>query len=1072
MRRDPRVASTVTLVQMAALAAVLLAPALSLAAPRGRPARPAAPPRAPLQFNRDVLPILADNCFACHGFDAQARKAGLRLDTREGALQRLPSGLTAVVPGKPDSSSLVRRIANHSMPPRNSGKQLTAAQIATLTRWVAEGARYETHWAYLPPVRPQLPAVRDLRWPLNAIDRFVLARLEREGLRPSPVADRRTLIRRLSFDLTGLPPSRAEVEAFLNDRAPGAYERLVDRLLASPHYGERMALKWLDLARYADTHGYHIDSHRDMWPWRDWVIRAFNENKPFDQFTIEQLAGDLLPNATREQKIATGFNRNHPINFEGGAIAEEYHAAYIFDRVDTTATTWMAMTMRCAQCHDHKYDPFSQKDFYRLYAFFHNINEQGLDGNTGNARPYIPVPSPEQEARLAALETRLGELQRSLEQHRAATVATRAEWEPAVEEELRAGRVLGEGLAAHFAMEERDGTTLAEADGRLPSAALEGRPAWEPGRSGTALRLDGKTVARLGGTLGFERHEAFSFGAWLKPDGTGPMTVLSRMDDSQGHRGWDLYLSGNRAYVHLIHQWEGNAIRVNTRDTIDFAAWRHVFVTYDGSGKAAGVRIYLDGEPAPLEVTHDTLTDTIRTEAPALIGRRQAAAPYSGLLDELRVYRRALAPGEVKLLAGLEALRAAAAVPAAERTAEQQQALLTYQLEQRDARYRSLRSEETETRRERDELNRAIPTTMVMEELPEPRETHVLLRGEYDQKGERVTAGTPGSLPPLPEGYPANRLGFARWLVDPRHPLTARVAVNRFWQQYFGQGLVRTAENFGTQGEPPSHPELLDWLATEFVRTGWDIKAMQRLIVTSATYRQVSRVTPALLERDPENRLLARGPRVRLAAEFIRDQALAVSGLLNRQLGGPSVKPYQPPGLWEELAFGGNFTAQTYVQDTGDKLYRRSMYIFWKRTCPPPALQTFDAPEREVCVVRRSTSNTPLQSLVLMNDTTYVEAARKFAERILLEGGATDDARLTWAAEEVLARAPTPPERAELRRLLQRQLARYRADAAAAERLLQVGESPRNPSLNTAELAAWSNLASVLLNLDEAITRQ
>lgn len=803
----------------------------------------------PIDYDRDVRPILSENCFKCHGFDAGQRQAGLRLDTPEGATRRLPSGRTALTPRSLTASEIVERLRasdSRQMPPVYSRKHVTPAEIKIIERWIAQGAKYDPHWAFVAPKRPMPPVVKRISWPRNAVDRFVLAKQEAAGLTPSTEADKRTLIRRLSFDLTGLPPTPAECATFVADKRSDAYERLVDRLLASPHYGERMALQWLDLARYADTHGFHIDSGREMWPWRDWVINAFNQNKSYDQFIVEQLAGDLLPHATRDQRVATGFNRNHPIDFEGGAIPEEYQTAYIVDRIDTTATAFMGLTMRCAQCHDHKYDPISQKEYYRFYAFFNNITEKGLDGNTGNAVPYLKLPTSEQQASLDAFTSRIAALEASTQ----------------------------------------------------------------------------------------PREKTFT-----------PQVV----------------------------NWTRIALRIGL------------------------------------------LTDT--------------PSP------------------------------------------EQSEALTRAYVAQHDTLYKQQIADLDEIRRKMADLDKSIPTTMVMEEREKQRDTFLLIRGQYDHLGEKVTCGVPAMLPPLPAGVPANRLALARWLVAPNHPLTARVAVNHFWQMLFGNGLVRTAENFGLQGERPTHPELLDWLATEFVRSGWKVRAMMRLLVTSATYRQSSVQTPLLRERDPENRLLARAPRFRLCAEMIRDQALAQSGLLVPKIGGPSVKPYQPEGLWEEISFKGSFSQQYFVQDHGEALYRRSMYTFWKRTCPPPALQIFDAPEREFCLVRRSVTNTPLQALTLMNDPTYMEASRKLAERIMTEGGLWPAQRIRFAFLLLLSRPPTSREQSILLSHYEKQLGAFHTHPDDARKLLSIGESKRKATLEASELAAWTTVASILLNLDETITR-
>lgn len=1016
---------------------------------------------APPTYDADIRPILADHCFKCHGFDKRRRFMGLRLDTRDGALATLDSGHRAIVPGDPEASELMRRVqapGERQMPPANEAKQLTAAQIETLRAWIANGAAYEPHWSFVAPQRPALPDVSDAGWVRNPIDRFVLARLDAAGLKPSPEADRRSLLRRVTLDLTGLPPTRDELAAFLADPSPEAYEHAVDRLLASPHYGERMALVWLDLARYADTNGYHIDNERSMWPWRDWVIGAYHENLPYDQFLLKQLAGDLVEQPTRDDLIATGFNRNHPINFEGGAIDAEYQAAYVMDRVDTTTTAFMGLTMRCASCHDHKFDPITTEDYYRFYAFFNNIAEQGLDGREGNAAPTIQVPTAAQETARAQLTDRV-----KTERERLAAMEDGAgerveAW--AATRPVSPG--IDAGLVVHHPLEAVDS---------LAKTTLAGEGSFEAGRVGQAARLDGKGHLDLGDRGQFERTDAFSYGAWVKPDGDGGMAVLARMDDGNGIRGYDLYLSGDKVYCHIIHTWPENAIRVMSKGGLKKDTWNHVFVTYDGSSKAAGVTVFINGRTSAVDISHDTLTDTIRIDKPLHIGRRNPAAPYRGLVDDVRLYDRRLEAWEVAALAGFPDLGELFAKPAAEWTKDERGRLTVHYLLTNEPAYRALADERDTAQRELDRLNESIVTTMVMRERDEPRQTRVLKRGQYDQPGAKVDPGLPEALPPLPDGAPHNRLGLARWLVDPRHPLTARVAVNRYWQMYFGRGLVTTTEDFGTQGERPSHPELLDWLATEFEQ-GWDVKAMQRLIVTSATYRQASRVTPALREQDPQNRLLARGPRFRLPAEFIRDQALAAAGLLNPAIGGRSVKPYQPPGLWEDVAYGAKqYSAQTYEQDHGDALYRRSLYIFWKRSSPPPGMQTFDAPEREYCTVRRSVTNTPLQALALLNDPTYLEAARKLAERAMLTAGDDPAAQAAWCFEEVTCRPPTPAELGILRQQYRAQETAYRASPEQAAALLQSGESPVAAGLDPVRLASLATVASVVLNLDEAVTK-
>lgn len=777
-------------------------------------------------FGRDIRPILSDKCFACHGPDEATREADLRLDRREGLFEQAASGVTPVVAGDSTASELIRRITStdlaEQMPPADVTKQLTDDEKAKLVAWVEAGAKFERHWSFIAPQRAPQPVDIDAAWPRNPIDNFVLARMRGAGLQPSPEAHRETLVRRLYLDLLGLPPTREQVSALVHSQEPDAYEKLVDELLASPHFGERMAMDWLDAARFADTNGYHLDNGRDMSRWRAWVIDAFNKNMPFDQFTIWQLAGDLLPNPSAEQRIASGFNRNHMINFEGGAIPEEYHAAYIVDRVSTTSTVWLGLTVACAQCHDHKFDPITQREFYQLYAFFHNVPEKGLDGNQGNAAPMLQLPTAEQAAQQRILDAQIDALKK-----------------------LTKGHAADEALAKQTA-------------------------------------------------------------------------------------------------------------------------------------------------------------------------------------DELKK---------------LEEARAALAM--------------------------------------------RIPTTMVMEEMPQPRDTFVLVRGQYDQLGTKVQADTPASLPALPADAPRNRLGLAQWLVAPEQPLTSRVIANRYWQLVFGTGLAPTAEDFGSQGEQPSHPELLDWLACELQQSTqpgvagtpqerWNVKAFIKLLVTSATYRQQSHVTPAEHDADPQNRWLARAPRFRLPAELIRDQALAVSGLLKHRIGGASVSPYQPGDLWGELSSredSSNWTAQFFVQSHGDDLYRRSMYTFWKRTCPPVQLSTFDAPDRETCTVRRARTNTPLQALILLNDPTYLEASRKLAERVLRERASDANQRLAFLFETVTCRPPSDDELSILSRILEQQRQHYEQHPEQIDALLSIGESPSDGSLDRLDLASWAMTASAVLNLDETVTR-
>src|SRR5579884_2551013 len=1020
-----------------------------------------------IDFNRDIRPILSEKCFHCHGSDEKARQAGLRLDRRAGATMRLPDGHRAIVPGKPQASELLTRInadPPFRMPPVNSQKTLTASEKQLLREWIAQGAEYKEHWAFVKPVRAPLPKVYLKSWPRNGIDFFILAKLEEEGLHPSPPADRATLIRRVSLDLTGLPPTPQEVDAFLRDTSPNAYEKVVDRLLASPRYGEHMAASWLDCARYADSNGYQADYERFQWPWRDWVIDAYNRNLPYDRFAVEQIAGDLLPNATLEEKIATGFNRNHRINTEGGVIPEEWRVETVVDRVETTSAVFLGLTMGCARCHEHKYDPITHKEFYKFFAFFNNVPETGTgEERPINHPPFIAAPSPEQQTRLASLDTQLKTLQTQVDARAAANADASSRW---VLAELKGEDAsLQQGIVARYRLAAAPVVAL----GTAPMPHLTGSVGAETGRATGAAVTDGKSYVDLGAVGDFDTHDAFSYGAWVYPT-SGNGSPLSKMDAGADYRGWDIFLSGGRPAVHIIHKWPENALKINAKDTIPNGQWTHIFVTYDGSAKPEGLKLYLNGKPEPFDVEVNALSDTIRTPVSAKVGTRTGADGFMGKVDDVAIYRRVLTPLEVTHLADADPARTLLAIAPEKRTPEQRQEVTRLWSLRYDADYKRLTAARDAVTQERDRFNAQIPTVMVMAEMPKPRDCFELLRGQYDKHGATATAGVPAAFPPLPRGAPANRLGLALWIVDPSNPLTARVAVNRFWEKFFGTGIVATTEDFGTRAEFPSHPELLDWLATEFVRLHWDMKALQKEIVMSATYRQSSRVTPELLRRDPNNRLLARGPRFRLPAEVIRDQALAISGLLVEKIGGPSVRPYQPDGIWDETNVYGNL--RNYKHDMGEGLYRRSLYTIWKRTAAPPNMTLFDVPARETCRVRRARTNTPLQALVLLNDTTYVEAARVLAQRMLKEGGATPEARIAYAFRRALCRRPTPQETQVLAAGLKKRLAHYRADRDAALKLVSVGDSPRDPKLDVSELAAYTITASVILNMDETITKE
>ena len=1021
-----------------------------------------------VEFNRDIRPILSDNCFQCHGPDAGRRKADLRLDQEAGAFADL-GGRHALVPKNLDDSELYQRIisddAEERMPPADSGRTLTSRQKELIRRWIEQGAKWEAHWSLISPKRPETPKVQQADWVRNPIDAFVLARLESEGLKPSSEADRLTWLRRVTLDLTGLPPTPAEADAFQNDTSADAHAKVVDRLLDSPRYGERMAQRWLDGARYADTNGYQTDGPRTMWRWRDWVIDAYNRNLPFDRFTIEQLAGDMLPDATLDQQIASGFHRNLRGNAEGGIIPEEYACEYVVDRVETTATVWMGLTLGCTRCHDHKFDPFTQKEFYQLFAFFNNIPERGRAVKFGNSPPMIKAPTREQQAELAKLEDQVADSDAELTKLEPSIVAAQRHWEQSLSNSPVADWTISRNQVAHYALE-----SAAEEQFALPAVEPRGRkPVEIDGRLGRALAFYRVGFLDAGDVANFGFDDKFSCSLWVR-NGSG--TLVSRMTDVHEGDGWSFTVVDGRLQVNLVKRWLDDAARVESAEAIPAGKWTHVAFTYNAGRGARDIVIYIDGCPAATNVLLDELNQDFTNTAPLRIGGGHGPdGRFHGALDDVRLFSTELTPAEVAILSVSDNLTDLAKIPGDQRSEAQQQKLRTGFLETgAAAEIRDVHQRNGKARAARDALAAGFPTTMVMQELSEQRPAFVLIRGEYDKPGERVERNTPASLLPFPANAPRNRLGLAQWLVDPRHPLTARVAVNRFWQMYFGTGLVKTVDDFGSQGEWPSHPELLDWLAVEFVSpsdggTPWDIKALQRKIVLSATYRQSSKVTPELWRRDPENRLLARGPRVRLSAETIRDQALAASGLLVEHVGGPSVSPYQPAGLWKELS-GTDAT-----QDHGEKLYRRSMYIFWKRTVAPPTMMTFDASARETCTVRETRTNTPLQALTLMNETAFVEAARVLAQRVMHEA-ATPDERLARAFRLVLGRPPRPAELSVLRKGLDRHLARYQADFASAEKLTSIGEAPPDTSLLTTEIAAYTTMAGLILNLDETVTRE
>jgi cytochrome c553 len=985
----------------------------------------------PLQFNRDIRPVLSDKCLRCHGQDAASKGIGLRLDREETAKADL-GGRRAIVPGKPEESGVVQRLRTSNkalrMPPAHTGATVSEAEIALLERWIGEGARWQKHWSFLPPEKAAVPAGQ------NAIDYFVRQRLVKEGLRPSSGADRRTLIRRVSFDVTGLPPAPEETEAFVNDASPGAYEKLVDRLLASPGYAERMAIRWLDASRYADTNGYQTDADRIMWRWRDWVVDAFQKNMPFDRFAVEQIAGDLLPGATVAQQIATGFSRNHRGNSEGGIVPEEYLLEYAADRSETMSTVFLGLTVGCARCHNHKYDPITQKEYYQLLGYFNNIGEPGRYLKYGNSPPMVAAPTAEQDGKLRELRAAVAEAGRSFTAMEPAIAAAQAKWEKTV--------------AADAEWRSRE-----KLDAELLPAPVA---------------FDGKKVFEAGDHAQYGFQDRFSLSFRMKTS-TGNGVILHRMgSDESNPGGYGLHLENGKLQVQLAVRRLDDGILLESKQAVARDRWVHVAVTYDGSRYASGVAVYVDGAPLEMNVQLDALNQDFRRAGKLVFGGGGGwEQKFAGEIAEFRAYSRLLRAEDVAMLALPERLGQVARTAEGRRGAIHRQYLRQafYELGA-DTAVKAARARVAATAAALEAFEQTIPTVMVMRERPVPADTFVLMRGAYDKPGEKVERGVPAALHGLPAGAGKDRLGLANWLVDRQNPLTARVTVNRMWQMAFGVGLVKTVEDFGSQGDWPSHPELLDWLAVDFMENGWDLKRLWKAILMSETYRQSSVATSEQRERDPENRLLARGPRFRLPAEMVRDQALRAAGLLVEKQGGPPVKPYQPAGLWSEN--GG----ADYKPDRGESLYRRSLYTFWRRTSPPPFMATFDSALRESCTVREGRTNTPLQALHLMNDVQFLEAARALAQRAILEAGPDTARRLDRTFELVLARRPREAEAAAMRSMLAYAQDRFRTRPKDAEALLAQGESARERSIDVVDHAAWTTVASMVLNLDAAVTKE
>lgn len=1006
----------------------------------------AAGPESPIVFNRDIRPILSENCFFCHGPDAGHREADLRLDVRDDAVA------AAIVPGNAGASPLIDRILSDDpdlvMPPPTTGRALTDEQRQLLRRWVDSGAEYQSHWSFVPPERPQPPVVDEPGWQRHPVDRFLLAAMRDRGLTPQPEADRETLIRRLAFDLTGLPPTLEQIDAFLRDDQPLAYERLVDSLLASPRFGERLAADWLDVARYSDSYGMQVDRDRRVWPYRDWVIQAFNANLPYDRFITEQLAGDLLDNPTDSQILATAFNRLHPQECEGGSVPEEFRIEYVADRTQTVATAFLGLTLECSRCHDHKYDPLSQTEYYQLTSFFDNVDEAGLYSFFTDSvpTPTLRLPTAEQAQRIAELDRAVAELEAKAEAIRGSRHSAFTEWSR-------------NDQSARVAYPPVGAIKHLDFESETPPAGTTS----VPGVAGRAVRIGGDDAVNVG-VGNFNRWDPFTVSLWMQVSDLKERAVVfhrSRAWTDAASRGYELLIDGGHLQASLIHFWPGNAVSVRTVRPLTLGQWQQVAVTWDGSSRAAGLAIYVNGQRAETEVVRDHLSKNITGgggDEIAIGARFRDRGLSGGEVDEFFVWDRQLSDRE---LAALFARQEIPLSPPPETVGDQpggiEPAYQHYLLTQ-DGEYAQTLRQLRAAREASASFVEPIPEIMVMREMQPRRQTHFLRRGAYDAKGDPVEPATPAALSPWDPSWPNNRLGFAQWLTDPRHPLTARVAVNRLWQGIFGRGLVATPEDFGSQGSPPTHPELLDWLAVEFIDGGWDVKSLLRLLVTSAAYRQAS---AELDPRDPENLFLSRSPRYRWPAEMLRDNALAIGGLLAEEIGGPPAKPYEVESSFKPVG-----------RDKGPGLHRRSLYTYWNRTGPAPALTTLDAGLRDVCRMKREVTATPLQSLVVLNSPQFVEAARGMAERLHHRHGEDLPRLLHDLFRVATGRAPTAEELDALTQLHEKQRARFQADPGQAARWLTVGDVPPDAKLPAPALAATASVANMLLNYDGCVTKR
>jgi len=1061
-----------------------------------------------IDYNLHIKPILSDRCFKCHGPDKTKVEAGLQLVTFEGATEKLKSGHKAIVSGNITKSELVKRILSHDpeemMPTPKSNLSLTAEEKALLVKWIQQGAEYKEHWSFAKIENPNIPEIAEKQWVKNPIDNFVLQKLEEKKIKHSEQADKETLLRRVSMDITGLPPTVLELDNFLKDKAASAFEKVVDRLLNSPHYGEKIGVEWLDLARYADSHGYQDDGMRNVSPWRDWVINSFNENLPYDKFVTYQLAGDLLPNATNQQKLATCFLRNHPQTQEGGVVEEEYRTEYVLDRVGMFGKAFLGLTIECARCHDHKYDPIAQKEFYQLSHFFNQNNDSGIIPYNGEASPTVIISSKEISDKLKYIRTQIAPQENALNPAQPFYKVNFERWISEAQKNPARYAISKKHLVADFPFERNVLKKEKKMDDKLKREVITFKPAafqnmavdsinahvagdWDrrpkfiKGAVGNGILLKGECGIDFHRQLDFERNQPFSISLWvnaLKPGQFGPI-YTSDNGEFEGRRGYRCWLlKDGTLQVSFSYVWPANCIDFITTEKIAYKKWQNIVLTYDGSSKASGIKLYLDGKEMQRNLLVDNLTKSIKhgennthwTDLPLMLGKEFHETMDNFAVDEFKIYERQLAPIEVLGIAkNKEQVSGILNTPKKAWTAQQYQSLFDYYRLNFDPNYDVYSRNLIKLRAKETQLITNEKEVMVMSDLKMLRKTFILNRGAYDAPSAEVSYGVINKILPFDDNFPKNRLGLAEWLLDERNPLFARVVMNRFWQNYFGYGLSKTADDFGNQGEMPSHPELLDWLATQFRTSNWDVKAMQKLIVMSATYQQSSLKRQDLMEIDAENRLLARGPSYRYSHEQIRDAVLAGSGLLVRKIGGPSVYPYQPAGIWEALA---TRNATSYKQQHGDSLYRRGLYTIWKRSSPPPSAITFDAPERYFCVVKRQKTSTPLQSLVMMNDPQYNEAARKLAERMMREGGTTQEGRITLAYKAMESRYPRKEELIILKEMFEKELLDIQKNPVRVKELLSIGESAIDKTLNRNELAANTVLAMTLINFDGTVIKR